>query len=61
MVASQNTVRQKKENAAKEANTLRPLLQLIIRRTKELQSEVLVVLLKICVIASFYIMIQIFL
>lgn len=40
MIASQNTVRQKKENAAKEANTLRPLLQLIIRRTKELQSEI---------------------
>ncbi|CAL7938675.1 unnamed protein product [Xylocopa violacea] len=40
MAALQKTVREKRESAAEEINTIRPLLQLLIQRTKELQVEI---------------------
>ena len=40
MVASQEAVRQRSIEAAEEAKTLQPKLQLIIAKTKELQGEV---------------------
>ncbi|KAG7203765.1 hypothetical protein KM043_013788 [Ampulex compressa] len=40
VVASQKSVMQKRENAMEQADSLRPLLKLVIKRTKELQSEI---------------------
>ncbi|XP_076625123.1 CDK5 regulatory subunit-associated protein 3 isoform X1 [Colletes latitarsis] len=40
MVVLQRTMRRKREKTAEEANALRPLLQLVIQRTKELQAEI---------------------
>ncbi|KZC07753.1 CDK5 regulatory subunit-associated protein 3, partial [Dufourea novaeangliae] len=40
MTALQNTMKQKKKDAAEEADSLGPLLQCIIQRTKELQTQI---------------------
>lgn len=40
MIALQKAVQQKREETIEQANTLRPHLQLIIRRTKELQLQI---------------------
>ena len=40
MIVLQNSIREKRENFGKEVSTIRPLLQLLIQRTKELQTEV---------------------
>ena len=40
MIALQKSVREKREATAEQAATLRPLLQLLVQRTKELQSEI---------------------
>ncbi|KAF3425618.1 hypothetical protein E2986_13097 [Frieseomelitta varia] len=40
MIVLQNSMREKRENFAKEVSTIRPLLQLLIQRTKELQTEI---------------------
>ncbi|XP_054009160.1 CDK5 regulatory subunit-associated protein 3 [Hylaeus anthracinus] len=40
MIASQKIVRQKRDDAEEQANALRPLLQLVIQRTKELQTQI---------------------
>ncbi|KOX75784.1 CDK5 regulatory subunit-associated protein 3, partial [Melipona quadrifasciata] len=40
MIVLQNSMREKRENFAKEVSIIRPLLQLLIQRTKELQTEV---------------------
>ncbi|KAK9299048.1 hypothetical protein QLX08_007798 [Tetragonisca angustula] len=40
MIVLQNSIREKRENFGKEVSTIRPLLQLLIQRTKELQTEI---------------------
>lgn len=40
MVFQQESVRQKREDARNQIGKLRPLLKLVIQRTKELQTEV---------------------
>ncbi|KOC65049.1 CDK5 regulatory subunit-associated protein 3, partial [Habropoda laboriosa] len=40
MITLQKTIKEKRESAADEANTIRPLLQLLIQKTKELQTEI---------------------
>ncbi|KAK1130712.1 hypothetical protein K0M31_018825 [Melipona bicolor] len=40
MIVLQNSMREKRENFAKEVSIIRPLLQLLIQRTKELQTEI---------------------
>ncbi|XP_017892244.1 CDK5 regulatory subunit-associated protein 3 [Ceratina calcarata] len=40
MIGLQKCTREKREKAAEEANAVRPLLQLLIQRTKELQTEI---------------------
>ncbi|XP_076294853.1 CDK5 regulatory subunit-associated protein 3 [Lasioglossum baleicum] len=40
MIALQNAMKQKKKDAAREVESLQPLLQCIIQRTKELQTQI---------------------
>jgi len=40
MVTQQESMRQKQEDAQNQIDKLRPLLKLVIQRTKELQTEV---------------------
>lgn len=40
MVTQQKSMRQKQEDAQNQIDKLRPLLKLVIQRTKELQTEV---------------------
>lgn len=44
MIALQKNVREKRKATADQAATLRPLLQLLIQRTKELQLEVSIII-----------------
>lgn len=40
MVILQKNVKEKRENSGEDINSIRPYLQLLIQRTKELQTEV---------------------
>ncbi|CAK9823607.1 CDK5RAP3-like protein [Anthophora retusa] len=40
MIGLQKAMKEKRESAADEANTIRPLLQLLIQKTKELQTQI---------------------
>lgn len=43
MIALQRTVREKRHTAVEEADTLRPILQLLVQKTKELQAQVITI------------------
>lgn len=40
MIILQKNVKEKRENSSEDINSIRPYLQLLIQRTKELQTEV---------------------
>lgn len=40
MIILQKNVKEKRENSGEDINSIRPYLQLLIQRTKELQTEV---------------------
>lgn len=45
MIILQKNVKEKRENSGEDINSIRPYLQLLIQRTKELQTEVFKIIL----------------